>query len=223
MAAQEKAMRRMLPVKLMLLSLVIGACVTINVYFPAAAAEKAADQIIDTVTSRGVAVPVQPAGPQAPATRSGTPPTSAIPHNSEPGVLARLAYSTLTLLIPAAQAQTANLDVSSAEIRALTASMQQRFGDLSRFFDSGAVGLTSDGMIAMRDQSAVGLADRALATRLVAEDNRDRVALYAEIAKANGHPEWEGDIRRTFARRWIERGAKPGWYYQDAGGGWQKK
>jgi len=216
-------MRRMLPFKLMLLSLVIGACVTINVYFPAAAAEKAADQIIDTVTSRGVAVPVQPAGPQAPATSSGAPPTSAVPHVSRPGVLARLTYSTLAMLVPAAQAQTANLDVSSAEIRALTASMQQRFGDLSRFFDSGAVGLTSDGMIAVRDQSAVGLADRALATRLVAEDNRDRVALYAEIAKANGHPEWEGDIRRTFARRWIERGAKPGWYYQDAGGGWQKK
>jgi uncharacterized protein YdbL (DUF1318 family) len=219
-------MRRMLPFKLMLLSLVLGACVTINVYFPAAAAEQAADQIIDTVTSRGVAVPVQPGGapaaPQKPATPGSAPPSSAVPR-AQPDMLARLAYATLTLLVPAAQAQSANLDVSSAEIRALTASMQQRFGDLSRFFDSGAIGLTSDGMVAVRDQNAVGLADRALVTRLVAEDNRDRAALYAEIAKANGHPEWEGDIRRTFARRWIERGAKPGWYYQDAGGSWQKK
>ena len=220
-------MRWMLPLKLMVLSLVIGACVTINVYFPAAAAEKAADQIIDTVTSRGVAVPVQPSGSGAPAapqkpTSGGTPPTSAVP-DVQHTALARLAYATLTLLVPAAHAQSANLDVSSAEIRALTASMQQRFGDLSRFFDSGAVGLTSDGMIAVRDQAAVGLADRALVTRLVAEDNRDRAALYTEIAKANGHAEWEGDIRRTFARRWIERGAKPGWYYQDAGGSWQKK
>jgi uncharacterized protein YdbL (DUF1318 family) len=218
----------MLPIKLMLLSLVIGACVTINVYFPAAAAEQAADQIIDTVTRRGVAVPVQPAGTaapgsQQPATKSVTPPASTAPRAPHPGLLARLAYGTLTLLVPAAHAQTANVDVSSPEIRALTASMQQRFGELSRFFDSGAVGLTSDGMIAVRDQGAVGLADRALVARLVAEDNRDRSALYAEIARANGHTEWEGDIRRTFARRWIERGAKPGWYYQDSGGGWQKK
>jgi len=221
-------MRRMLPINLMLLSLVIGACVTINVYFPAAAAEKAADQIIDTVTSRGVAVPVQPSGgaapaaPQQPSTRGDKPPTSAVPP-AQHSMVARLAYAALSALVPMAQAQSANLDVSSAEIRAVTASMQQRFGDLSRFFDSGAVGLTSDGMVAVRDQSAVSLADRALVARLVAEDNRDRAALYAEIARANGHAEWEGDIRRTFARRWIERGAKTGWYYQDAGGNWQKK
>lgn len=31
------------------LSLLLGACVTINIYFPAAAAEKAADKIIDEV------------------------------------------------------------------------------------------------------------------------------------------------------------------------------
>ena len=32
-----------------MLSLLLGACVTINIYFPAAAAEKAADKIIDEV------------------------------------------------------------------------------------------------------------------------------------------------------------------------------
>lgn len=36
-------------VSLLLLCAVLGACVTINVYFPAAAAEKAADKIIDEV------------------------------------------------------------------------------------------------------------------------------------------------------------------------------
>lgn len=34
---------------LIALSLLLGACVTINIYFPAAAAEKAADKIIDEV------------------------------------------------------------------------------------------------------------------------------------------------------------------------------
>ena len=45
-------MRRLLPFKLLALSCLLAACVTVNVYFPAAAAEQAADRIIDTVTSQ---------------------------------------------------------------------------------------------------------------------------------------------------------------------------
>ena len=45
-------MRRLLPIKLLALSCLLAACVTVNVYFPAAAAEQAADRIIDTVTSQ---------------------------------------------------------------------------------------------------------------------------------------------------------------------------
>jgi len=137
---------------------------------------------------------------------------------------AAAAGALLNLLIPAAEAQASpNLDVSDPQIRAVTASMQQRFGDLKKYFDAGVIGLTTDGQVAVRDQNAIALADRAAVARLVAEDNRDRATLYAELAKANKHPEWEPDIRRTFARRWVERGAQPGWYYQDAGGKWVQK
>ena len=130
----------------------------------------------------------------------------------------------IDLAIPIANAQgSANLDISTPEIRAITSSMQQRFGQLAPFFSSGAVGMTADGLVTERDLNAVPLAQRALVARLVAEDNRDRNALYAAIARANGHPEWEADIRRTFARRWVERGAKPGWYYQDSSGSWHRK
>ena len=59
-------------------------------------------------------------------------------------------------------------------------------------------------------------------TSLVADENRDRSELYKEIARANGHPEWEAEIRKTFAQRWIVNA--PGvWWYQDAGGSWKKK
>jgi uncharacterized protein YdbL (DUF1318 family) len=216
-------MRRLLPLKIALLSLAIAACVTINVYFPAAAAEKAADQIIDAVTSHGAGATAPSATPPAEPVKPNTltPSTNVAPEH--PSLWLVAADRVLSLLIPAAHAQSANLDVSTPEVRALTASMQQRFGQLSKFFDSGAVGLTADGMVDVRDQNAVPLAERATVKRLVAEDNRDRASLYAEIAKANAHPEWEADIRRTFARRWIERGAQPGWYYQDAGGAWKQK
>lgn len=204
-------MRRVLPFKLALL-LLLTACVTVNVYFPAAAAQDAADKIIDKVTN------------QSPAEPAAQPPISRVaPRQSQPVLLAAVGR-TLELLIPAAQAQAnANLDISTPEIRAVTASMQQRFGQLEKYFASGAVGLTADGLVEVRDQNAAPLAERAVVKRLVAEDNRDRATLYTEIAKANGHPEWEADIRKTFARRWVERGAKPGWYYRDASGSWKQK
>jgi uncharacterized protein len=207
-------MRRVLPIKLALIFL-LTACVTVNVYFPAAAAEQAADRIIDKVTGQqGAAQP----------SNSQTPPTSNVSSRNETPVLLAAMGRALEMLIPAAQAQgNANLDISSPEIRAVTGSMQQRFGQLEKYFASGVVGLTADGLVEVREQNAVPLAERATVKRLVAEDNADRKTLYAEIAKANGHPEWEDDIRKTFARRWVERGAKPGWYYQDAGGNWAQK
>jgi uncharacterized protein YdbL (DUF1318 family) len=217
-------MKKLIPVKLLILGL-LAACVTVNVYFPAAAAEQAADRIIDTVTS-------QPGGTKPnnnENTPTKTPPNSRLTpqdHRSmgdQPMLLAA-AGALLNLLVPAAEAQaTPNLDVSDPQTRAVTASMQQRFGDLKKYFDAGVIGLTADGQVAIRDQNAIPLAERAVVARLVAEDNRDRATLYAELAKANKHPEWEPDIRRTFARRWVERGAQPGWYYQDSGGKWLQK
>ena len=56
-------MRRVLPLKIALASLMIAACVTINVYFPAAAADKAADQFINDVT--GGAKGSSPTPPQS--------------------------------------------------------------------------------------------------------------------------------------------------------------
>jgi uncharacterized protein YdbL (DUF1318 family) len=204
--------------KIALASLAIGACVTINVYFPAAAAEKAADQVIDAITGAAGAANGVRAVP-APA----APPTGRTAYK-EPGVLVAAVGHVLYAIIPSAQAQdAANIDISSPEIRAIQGSMTARFSQLRRFFDGGALGLTQDGLIQIRDAASLPLPDRGLLNRLVAEDNKDRESLYTEIAKANGHPEWAGDIRKIFARRWVERGAQPGWYYQNAAGAWVQK
>jgi uncharacterized protein len=206
-------MRRFFSVKLPLI-LLLSACVTVNVYFPAAAAEQAADKLINSITNSSDAPAAAP---------SATPPTgrASAPQSS---LLVSFIGQTLDRLIPAAHAQAnANLDISSPEIRAIAASMEKRFAQLESYFNSGAIGLTADGLIEVRDQNLVPLPQRATVKRLVAEDNTDRQALYAQIAKANGHPEWESDIRKTFARRWIDKGAKSGWFYQDAAGAWVKK
>lgn len=206
--------------------LLVAACVTINVYFPAAAAERAADQIIDAVTggvSRGGGANPQTA-PADSATDALDPPRAQLAPQSAPASLAAATLGRLLhAMVPAAQAQEANLDISSPEIRTVTASMTARFAQLEKYFDAGVIGMTRDGLIEVRDPSAAPLPERPVVTRLVAEDNRDRETLYTEIARANGHPEWKADIQKTFARRWVERGARTGWYYQDASGAWTRK
>jgi uncharacterized protein YdbL (DUF1318 family) len=188
--------------------LALAACVTINVYFPAAAAEEAADRIIEEVWGPGTA-----AAPESKEQSSLGAPAGEL-------MLAAL-HGTLDFVVPAAEAQ-ADIDVSSPAIRALTASMKTRAADLAPFLDSGAIGLTSDGLVELRDVNSVPLADRTPARKLVSAENADRNALYAEIANANGHPEWESEIRSTFAQRWIAN-AHAGWYYKKGSGDWVKK
>lgn len=188
----------------------LSACVTINVYFPAAAAEKAADKIIEGVWGPG----------EAPADKPTEKKTSSLLGDMS-RALVYVAGNALDLLIPAAQAQSADLNISTPAIRQLTASMEARHAELKKYYDSGAVGLTSNGLIDVRDLNLVPLPERTLVRKLVADENADRNNLYREIASANNHPEWEADIRATFAQRWIQRAAS-GWYYQD-GGTWKQK
>lgn len=217
-------MKRTIRWNFALASLLLAACITVNVYFPAAAAEKAADQFIDHVNgvATGSAAPKQDA--PAPATpASGTPPkTSFNPNQTQPALLLA-AGRVLEALVPTVYAaDSANIDLSSAEIRVIEASMAERMTQLKPYFDSGAVGYTTTGLLDVRDAALVPLAQRAVVKRLVAEDNKDRETLYAEIARANGHPEWTDDIRGVFARRWVARAAA-GWYYQNGSGAWVQK
>jgi uncharacterized protein len=116
----------------------------------------------------------------------------------------------------------ANLDVNTPGVTAITNSMKARNAQLQPAYQSGAVGFSKDGNVAVRDASALPLKDRAAINSLVVQENQDRAALYKEIAKANGHPEWEGDIRATFAQRYIQK-APAGFYVQDGSGNWVKK
>jgi len=190
------------------LAIALVGCVTINVYFPEAAAQKAADQFIgNVIDSASPAKPV-PKDP-SPATESGGQHPSAM---------------LLDLLIPtAAAADVPNIRIQTAATEAISGRMHDRFqGALGALLDSGAVGFTRDGMVVMRDAAKVPLSQRAQANATVADENRDRSALYREVANANNHPEWESQIQATFAKGWIDR-AKAGWYVQNDAGAWQQK
>jgi uncharacterized protein YdbL (DUF1318 family) len=185
-------------------ALALAACVTINVYFPAAAAEKAADRIIEDVWGKDAKGNEQ----------------SALPADHG-NVLLAAVRGAVEFVIPAANAQ-ADLDISTPAIRSLTSSMESRHGQLEKYYAAGAVGLTADGLIEIRDANEVPLAERNVVRKLVSDENADRNSLYREIAAGNGHPEWETDIRNTFASRWIAK-ARDGWWYKNAAGNWAQK
>ena len=202
-------MMRWITAGLAAFSLALAACVTINVYFPAAAAEKAADRIIEDIWGPG----------QSPKPE-GNAQQGSLFRGSGDVLLASL-QGAVDFVIPRAEAQ-ADLDISSPAIRTLTASMKGRAGELDPYFTSGAVGLTSDGLVEVRDANAVALAERNKLKKLVSDENADRNALYREFATANGHADWVKDIRSSFAERWIAN-ARGGWYYKDKSGAWTKK
>lgn len=135
----------------------------------------------------------------------------------------KLAFSFMLLLSLFTNAVFAapDLDLNTPAIAAIKNSMQTRHTQLAPHYASGAIGLTGNGLIAVRDATALPLKDRSGINGLVAAENADRTALYSEIAKGNGHPEWEGQIRSTFAGRWVDR-APAGWYFQNSTG-WVKK
>jgi hypothetical protein len=114
-----------------------------------------------------------------------------------------------------------DLEANTPVIATIKTSMQTRHAQLQSYYGSGAIGLTQDGFIAVKDASAVPLSQRGGLAGLVRDENNDRGRLYKEIATANGHPEWLGEIQSTFAGRWIDK-AQSGWFYQKDGA-WIKK
>ncbi len=192
-------------------ALLLSACVTINVYFPAAEAKEAAREFVEKVIDESDKVDIPAQG-----RKDGGGGMAALQR--------RVDFDPWLLLgIGSAHAQGApDITIRTPAIQAIQSRMEQRFNaTLRRGFDSGALGFTGDGLITVRDAGKLELKDRVAMNAAVADDNRDRKAVYREVAVANGHPEWEAQIRDVFARQWIES-ARAGWWYQ-SGGAWKQK
>ena len=193
----------------------LTACVTINVYFPAAEAKEAAREFVEKV----IGDDAQPA--PKPQEKPGG--QSAYVPSAEHSLASRIDWLSL-VGIGTAQAQgQPDITIKTPAIQSIQARMAQRFdGQLKAHFESGALGIANDGTIDVRDAAKIPLPQRVGVNQAVAEQNRDARAVYREIAVANDHPEWEQQIRAVFARQWVDS-ARPGWWVQDAGGGWRQK
>lgn len=194
-------MKRTLMAVAFIALLLTFACVTVNVYFPAAEVQQAADRIVGEVH-----------GQNSPQDSTQT---------DEQSLLWRQLRS-ISFFQQEAYAE-ADINVSTPNIRALKDSIKKRFEDLKPLFDKGVIGETKDGEIAVRSVEGLSLREKADVNRLVKAENADRAALYAEIAKANNlSPDTVSDISQLFANSW-RKDADKGWWIQKDNGDWVKK
>jgi uncharacterized protein len=185
------------------LLVLLSACVTVNIYFPAAAVQRAADEIVKE-TWGGPSGKTEQIQPQS-----------------------RLRFGqggTLSLgLVREAFAQEGDINVSNPAIRGLRESIKRRSGAIKPYMDKGSAGINQDGMLVVRSSEGLSLKDRAEVQQLIEAENRDRQALYAEIAKANNiPPDAVPKIKGIFAQSWIDQ-AQSGWWVQDSQGNWKRK
>lgn len=179
--------------------LFLAACVTVNIYFPAAQVEEAAKQIVDDVY-----------GEKAPGPQSGR-------------MLEGLRLDWLSWLGPREAHAEEATTVSNAAIRALKEQIAERHRQLLPYYQKGQVGIDREGYLEVRDTSGLNLPQTASLKRLVEADNAARRQLYAEVARAlNIQPQQVDQVREIFAREWRDK-AERGWWVQGDDGQWKKR
>jgi uncharacterized protein YdbL (DUF1318 family) len=178
------------------------ACVTVNVYFPAAEVQSAADKIVEEVH-----------GKEASSTESG--------NTSSQSMLRRMLRG-MSPFERKAYAQV-DVDVSTPNIRALKESMKERFKSLRPLYEAGVMGEDNGGLLSIRSLEGLSLKEKADANKLLKAENSDRQALYSEIAKANSLPsDTVSQISKLFANSWRKE-AEKGWWIQRDNGDWVRK
>ncbi|NWF53048.1 MAG: DUF1318 domain-containing protein [Nitrospirae bacterium] len=179
----------------------LSACVTVNIYFPAAAVQKAADEIVEDVRK------IEKKDDQKPEQKQMNLFQEIKRFVLEP----KEAYAEI------------DIEVSTPAIRALKDSIKERFPQLKPFYDKGKIGENNIGLLEIRDVADLNLKEKADLNRLVEMENKDRKALYTEIMKANKFgSEVLPQIQKIFANSWREK-SQSGWWIQNDKGEWEKK
>ena len=178
------------------------ACVTVNIYFPAAKVEKAAEEIVKEVRQQS------PKKEQKLKKEEKSPPESEL-HKWQ--------------FVNCAYAQEGVLQVSTASIRALKTAIKKRFPKLIPYFQKGIIGENNRGLLEIKSWQGVSLAKRAKVKQLVEAENKDRMSLYQEVAKNMGiDPSQLGKVQKIFAKQW-QKTAPSGTWIQTEEGKWVRK
>ncbi len=165
---------------LMMLTLMVFACVTINIYFPAEKVESVAGEIVNEI-------------------RGQTPTDEKSLKNEKSNLLEKSFYAFVAPVAVAAEP----LTVSNPTIRTLKQQMKARYGQMRPFYERGMLRESNSGYVSLGQTAGLSLKQKRNLTNLVAAENNDRKKLYGEIAKAmNIDPSQVDRIGEIFAKEW---------------------
>lgn len=185
---------------------IAAACVTVNIYFPAARVEKTAEEIVGEVYREKEPSPQEPQEKPRSWLREGI-----------PGAIRFAQFGSAP-----AHAEEATT-VSNASIRALKDQIAGRHRELLPYYQGGQAGINREGYLEVRGTGGLALPQVAALKRLVDADNAARRQLYEEVARAlNLTPEQVPQVREIFAKEWREK-AQGGWWVQADDGQWARK
>lgn len=188
-------MKRMAKITAVLALMLTAACVTVNIYFPAAEVQKDAERVVKQ--AYGIEED------KAPAEGSWL----------HPGLLDLFGPTT-------AHAQD-YVNLSNAATRGLEKEVTATTRQLAPYYASGNVGIDSNGFAVLRDKGGLDMKSVGQVNRLVAADRQLKTALYQEKAKAAGTPGKVGEVQAIYAKLWQSYAAGGTWV--QTGGGWTQK
>jgi len=194
--------------------LAVGACVTINVYFPEKAIEDLSQQIEEEVQKKA-----QEIDQGEPATDE----QGAEPQGETQGGTSGL-FDTLLGISPVYAADVPAPEVSNPAIRKIIDSRAARAGRLDEFKAMGVIGENNQALVEVRSLDTIAdLRQRSEVQRLVRAENEDRERLFQEIAAAkNVDLSQLPRIRETYAAT-LRANAAPGQWIQMPDGEWKEK
>lgn len=164
-----------------LVSLLLAACVTINIYFPAEKVESVAGEIVGEVRGKN------------------SEDKEKTEENEKSSLLGK---TVLALWCSSARAQEVTA-VSNPTIRALKAAMKNRYAKMKPYYSQGALHEGDNGYVSLKSTQGLGLRERRDLKNLVDAENGDRKRLYREVAEAlDIDPSQTEKIAEIFAREW---------------------
>lgn len=205
----------------------LAACaiITVNVYFPEKAAKEAYKSLDDMLLKNKA--DTLPTGEKQPVEEQKLPETK--PQSSLFDTVP--AFS----LLAVAQAAESDADALAVELAGMPEvtkayeEMSQRLPRLTTLFDSGAVGLTNQGLVTVRDKAKMNAPDEGL----VNAENKNRKTVITSMAKAiiklAKQKETQAALEQVLGKAAasyaeIKRdAAKPGWWIQLQNNRWIQK
>jgi hypothetical protein len=164
--------------------MLLFACVTINIYFPAEKVESVAGKIVDDVRGKK-----KPPAEKKPST--------------EKDKDSRLLEKTMLAFTCATAYADETLTVSNPTIRTLKQRMKERYARMKPFYQKGSLEEGNDGYVKIKQVGGLGLKETRDLRGLVSAENADRKQLYLEVARAlKIDPSQVNRIGNIFGKEW---------------------